>query len=102
MTSTELTERRHRFRHDIIARSGDSASYVSFWDDSQTHCDAAHIIPRNKGDDICIAWKIVSYHPLSEQHAADDELYTYNEKVHDFGISRCIEEEFDLSSNYCF
>ena len=46
-TSTELTLRRHNFRGDVIRRDGHTC-VVSQVDT----CDAVHLIPRSKGDEV--------------------------------------------------
>jgi len=49
MTSTSLTDHSYKFREDIIQRDG---SFCIITDEDATHCDAAHLIPRCKGDEV--------------------------------------------------
>jgi hypothetical protein len=49
MTSSEQTPRRSRFRDDVVERDGSSCHFTGV---SEELCDAAHIVPRSKGDEV--------------------------------------------------
>ena len=49
MTSTDQTERRHKFRKHIKRRDG---SFCVITRQRAVHCDAAHLIPWSKGDEV--------------------------------------------------
>ncbi|KAH9054869.1 hypothetical protein EDB87DRAFT_1413202 [Lactarius vividus] len=51
MTSTDQTPRRDNFRREILARDG---SFCVVTRDVVGSCDAAHIIPRSKGDEYIL------------------------------------------------
>ena len=51
ITSSDQTPRSSRFRQDVMARDGPACVFTRF-DDSV--CDAAHLLPRSKGDEVCI------------------------------------------------
>ncbi|KAH8988298.1 hypothetical protein EDB86DRAFT_2051219 [Lactarius hatsudake] len=51
MTSTDQTSRRDNFRRKILARDG---SFCVVTRDVEGSCDAAHIIPRSKGDEYIL------------------------------------------------
>jgi hypothetical protein len=49
LTSTSLTPHRYDFRQGIIRRDG---SFCVITQDPASYCDAAHLIPRCKGDEV--------------------------------------------------
>ena len=51
ITSSELTLRSSRFRSDVIARDGPQCIFTAT---EAVACDAAHLIPKSKGDEVCI------------------------------------------------
>jgi hypothetical protein len=61
ITSSEQTTRRSDFRRSIIQRDGD---FCVITGTPGPICDAAHIIPRSKGDEV--PFKIDSCHPLTK------------------------------------
>jgi hypothetical protein len=48
MTSSE---RSSRFRSDVMARDGSACVFTAV---EATLCDAAHLLPKSKGDEVCI------------------------------------------------
>lgn len=48
-TSSTQTQRRHNFRNDVIERDG---QLCIFTQDPAEDCDASHIIPKSKGDEV--------------------------------------------------
>jgi hypothetical protein len=61
ITSSEQTTRRSDFRRSIIQRNGEFCVVTRTLG---IYCDAAHIIPRSKGDEVL--FKIDSCHPLTK------------------------------------
>ena len=49
ITSSSQTQRRSNFRRDVLERDG---MFCVFTGETQDVCDAAHIIPRSKGDEV--------------------------------------------------
>ena len=49
MTTTTLTLRRHNFRNEILVRDG---NYCVITGETSEDCDAAHLIPKSKGDEV--------------------------------------------------
>jgi hypothetical protein len=60
ITSSAQTPRRNGFRRDVMDRDGDQCVFTQ---DSALSCDAAHIIPRSKGDQVMFNLPSSS-HPL--------------------------------------
>ncbi|KAH9172519.1 hypothetical protein EDB89DRAFT_1851085 [Lactarius sanguifluus] len=70
MTSTNQTPRRDNFRREIMARDG---SFCVITRDVERSCDAAHIIPRSKGDEYIL--KVVQERwPLYEDEDTPPEI----------------------------
>src|SRR6266404_2761901 len=51
MTSSEQTPRSSHFCSDVMARDG---TVCVFTGDDDNMCDAAHLLPKSKGDEVCI------------------------------------------------
>ena len=49
LTTTEATTRRADFRDDVIRRDGRACVVTQ---EGEDHCDAAHLIPHSKGDEV--------------------------------------------------
>lgn len=49
ITSSEKTQRRSSFRKNVMARDGEHCLVTNEYEDV---CDAAHLIPRSKGDEV--------------------------------------------------
>ena len=51
ITSFVLTTRSSRFRRNVMARDGPVCVFTGSHADD---CDAAHLLPKSKGDEVCI------------------------------------------------
>ena len=51
ITSSQQAPRSSRFRRDVMARDGPACVFTGI-DDSI--CDAAHLLPKSNGDEVCI------------------------------------------------
>ncbi len=51
ITSSEQTERSSRFRRDVMDRDGDVCVFTG---SHAGDCDAAHLLPKSKGDEVCV------------------------------------------------
>ena len=49
LTTTEGTARRGKFRDDVARRDGPACVVTG---KKEAHCDAAHLIPHSKGDEV--------------------------------------------------
>ena len=51
ITSSKQTPRSSRFRHDVVARDGPACVFTGCL---ASVCDAAHLLPKSKGDEVCV------------------------------------------------
>src|SRR5258708_26629263 len=58
LTSTEQTPRRHDFRGDVIRRDGHACVVTR---EAEEHCDAVHLIPRSKSDEVRFVIRSYNY-----------------------------------------
>jgi hypothetical protein len=59
ITSSSLTDHHYNFREDVIHRDG---LFCVITQHPAEHCDATHLIPRSKGDEVKLI--IILYDPL--------------------------------------
>ena len=56
MTTSTLTLRRHKFRDEILERDG---LFCVVTGHEAILCDAAHLVPRSKGDNVTFTTKVL-------------------------------------------
>ena len=65
LTSTVLTQRRSNFRDDVIRRVGRACVVTQV---AGLHCDAVHLIPRSKGDEVRFVASSYNYLMMLRRH----------------------------------